>query len=81
MWLVFTGFGLLVLKLVAIGPFATMKWYWVLLPFAIAAFWFEVIERFFGLDRKKGIDEIERAKRKRIQKALGDRVPRGRPRR
>jgi len=47
-----------------------MKWWWWSLPFALALVWFEVIERTFGLDRKKAFDEMDRAKRKRIRKAL-----------
>jgi len=40
-----------------------------------------VFERTLGLDRKKGFDEIDRAKRKRILQALGDRVAKGKSRR
>ncbi len=75
MWLVWIGVALLVLHLIGIGPFATMKWWWWALPFALALVWFEVIERTFGLDRKKAFDEMDRAKRKRIRKALGDHAP------
>ena len=74
MWLIWIGVALLVLRFAEIGPFATMKWYWWGLPFLVAFVWFELVERTFGLDRKKGHDEIEKAKRKRILKALGDRV-------
>jgi len=81
MWLIWIGVALLLLHLAGIGPFADMKWYWWALPFGLAVIWFEVIERTFGLDRKKGFDEMDRAKRKRIQKALGDHGPKGRARR
>ena len=80
MWLIWIGVVLLLLHLAGVGPFANMKWWWWGLPFALAFIWFEVIERTFGLDRKKGFDEIEKAKRKRILKALGDRAPGARKR-
>jgi small Trp-rich protein len=80
MWLIWIGVALLLLHLAGVGPFANMKWWWWALPFALAFIWFEVIERTFGLDRKKGFDEIEKAKRKRILKALGDRAPGARKR-
>jgi len=80
MWFVWIGVLMLLLHFAGIGPFADMKWYWLALPFGLALIWFEVIERTFGLDRKRGFDEIDRAKRNRIQKALGDRLPRGRRR-
>ncbi|HEX4584342.1 MAG TPA: TIGR04438 family Trp-rich protein [Burkholderiaceae bacterium] len=72
MWLIWIGVAVMVLHFLGIGPFADLKWYFWALPFGLAVFWFEVIERTFGLDRKKSFDEIDRAKRKRIQKALGD---------
>jgi hypothetical protein len=50
----------------------------VLLVLHFAGIWFEVIERTFGLDRKKSFDEMDRAKRKRIQKALGGHAPQAR---
>jgi small Trp-rich protein len=81
MWLIWTGVALLLLHLAGIGPFAEMKWYWWALPFGLAVIWFEVIERTFGLDRKKGFDEMDAAKRKRIQKALGDHAQQARRRR
>ena len=81
MWLVWIGVGMLLLHLAGVGAFADLRWYWLALPFGLALFWFEVIERTFGLDRKEGFDEIDRAKRKRIQKALGDHAQARRTRR
>jgi len=81
MWLIWIGVALMVLHFAGIAPFADMKWYWWVLPFALAFIWFEVFERTLGLDRKKGFDEIDRAKRKRILQALGDRVAKGKSRR
>jgi small Trp-rich protein len=72
MWLIWIGVALMLLHFAGIGPFADMKWWWWALPFGLAVIWFELIERTFGLDRKKGFDEMERTKRRRIQKALGD---------
>jgi small Trp-rich protein len=71
MWLVWVGVVLMALHFAGIGWFATLD-YWWMLPFGLALVWFELIERPFGLDKKKGHDELERAKRKRIQTALGD---------
>ena len=73
MWLIWVGVALLVLHLAKIGPFAEMKWYWWALPFVLALIWFELIERTLGLDRKKSFDEVDKAKRKRIEQALGRR--------
>ena len=81
MWLIWIGVALLVLHFAGVPPFADMKWYWLALPFGLAIIWFEVIERTFGLDRKKGFDEMDKAKRKRILQALGNRAGRSKGRR
>jgi small Trp-rich protein len=81
MWLIGIGVVLLALHLAGIGPFADMKWYWWALPFALAFIWFEFFERRLGLDRKKAFNELEQAKRKRIQLALGIRGKGKAPRR
>jgi len=80
MWLIWIGLTLVVLHFGGIGPFADMKWYWWALPFVLAFIWFEVIERTW-LDRKRGFDDIDKAKRKRIQQALGDHLAKRKGRR
>jgi small Trp-rich protein len=70
MWLIWIAVGLIVLKLLELGPFATMSWWWIVLVLAIAFVWFEFIERYLGLDKKKAFDEIDKAKKLRIQQAL-----------
>ncbi len=71
MWMLWIAVALLVLKLIGIGPFGDLSWWWVALPFAAAFVWFEVFERRLGLDKKKAFDELERAKQERIKKAMG----------
>ena len=70
MWIFYIGLVLLVSKLLDFGPLADLSWWWVLMPFVIALIWWEVFERRLGLDRKKAFDELEKAKRERIERAL-----------
>lgn len=70
MWLLFVGLILLVSKLLDVGPLAGLSWWWVLLPFVVAALWWELFERRLGLDKKKAFDELEQAKKDRIARAL-----------
>jgi small Trp-rich protein len=70
MWIFYIGLVLLVSKLLDFGPLADLSWWWVLMPFVIALIWWEVFERRLGLDRKKASDELEKAKRERIERAL-----------
>ncbi|MFN9479132.1 MAG: TIGR04438 family Trp-rich protein [Betaproteobacteria bacterium] len=67
MWLVWLGVILIGLKLARIAVFADLSWWWIALPFALAFVWFQIEER-LGLDRKKAIDDVEKAKRERIRK-------------
>jgi len=70
MWLLLVGIVLLVSKLLAFGPLAGLSWWWVLLPFVLAFIWWETFERWFGLDKKKAFDELQKAKDERITRTL-----------
>ena len=70
MWLLLIGLVLLVSKLLDFGPLAELSWWWVLLPFVAALIWWEIFERRLGLDKKKAFDELEKAKKERIARAL-----------
>jgi small Trp-rich protein len=70
MWLVWTGFVLVLLRYFEVGPVATLSWWWVVLPLVGAFIWFEFIERHLGLEKKKAMDEMEATKQARIKRAL-----------
>jgi small Trp-rich protein len=70
MWILYVGLVLLVSKLLDLGPLADLSWWWVVLPFVLALIWWEVFERRFGLDKKKAFDELDRAKKERVARAL-----------
>jgi small Trp-rich protein len=79
MWLVWLGVGLIVLKLLEVGEyFATLSWWWITVPFLLAFVWFEFVERRLGMDKKKAFDEIDKAKKLRIQRALDEGKPKRR---
>lgn len=81
MLLLIIGVILMALKLAEIGPVADLSWWWVVLPFGLAYLWFELVERRLGWDKKKAFDEIEKAKKERIARALEADKSRGRGRR
>ncbi len=70
MWLIWLGVALIVLKLLEVSVFATMSWWWIVALAAVAFIWFEFIERYLGLDKKKAFDEIDKVKKLRIERAL-----------
>ncbi len=71
MWLMWLGVVLVVLKLAGLGYFAELSWWWIVTPLILAVIWFEIFEKRLGLDKKKAFDELERAKKERIEKAMG----------
>ena len=75
MWFLGIGVILLLMKFLEFGPVATWSWWIVLLPFGIALAWFEVVEPFFGLDKKKAHDDLEKVKQERIKKGMEQRAP------
>ena len=70
MWLVWFALVFLLLRWFEIGPVATVSWWWVVLPFALAFVWFEFIEKNLGLEKKKAMDEMEAQKKARIKRAF-----------
>jgi small Trp-rich protein len=76
MWFLGIGVLLLIMKWFEYGPVAHWSWWIVLAPFALALAWFEIIEPFFGLDKKKAHDELEKVKEERIRKGLQGRTGR-----
>ncbi len=73
MWLLGIGIVLLGLRLLGVGWFATLSWWWVALPFLLAAVWWELLERLLGRDRRLPFDEIEKSRRNRIAHGLDTR--------
>jgi small Trp-rich protein len=70
MWLLWPSFALLALRFFEVGWFATLSWWWVALPFAVAFVYFEFIERPFGLDKRRAMNEMDKARAERIRKAF-----------
>jgi small Trp-rich protein len=67
MILIWGGFFLIVLKLLEVGPFGAVSWWWVAAPFAAALIWFEFLEGLLGFDRR-GVDreKLDRARKERV---------------
>jgi small Trp-rich protein len=67
MYLLWIGVVCVLLKLLEIGPVGEWSWWWVLVPLAAAALWFEVFEKLLGFDRRATEPvEAERQRRHRI---------------
>ena len=75
MWFLVIGVILLLMKWFEFGPVGHWSWWVVLLPFGVALLWFEVIEPFFGLDKRKAHDDLDKIKEERIKKTMSERRP------
>lgn len=63
------GLLLIGLKFADIAPVATMSWWWVLAPFALAAAWWAYADG-SGLTKRREMDKLEDKKKERRQKAM-----------
>ena len=83
MWLVVLGVLLTVLKLLGISVFAGLSWWWVLLPFALAALWWKFADASGITQRDAMAREDERAAQRREAQfeSLGMRPPKAGSRR
>ncbi len=63
------GLLLIGLKFADIAPVAAWSWWWVLLPFALAAAWWAYADG-SGLTKRREMDKLEDKKKERRQKAM-----------
>lgn len=61
---------LTVLKYFEVGPLAALSWWWIAGLFALAFIWFEFVERMLGLDKRKAHEQLEKARKERVNKTF-----------
>lgn len=64
MLLIVAGVVLVGLKLLGVGPFLELSWWWILTPLGVAFVWFEFLERPLGFDRRRA-DHLEWEQRRK----------------
>jgi len=70
MWLLWVAVVALLLWYFDIGFMGQISGWWIAALFGLALIWFEVVERRLGLDKKAAFDELDRAKKKRIERQM-----------
>ena len=81
MYLLGLGIVLVLLKALEVGPPALWSWWWILVPFALAAAWWAWADA-SGYTKRRAMEKIDQRRQARIDKskdALGMR-PRKPPR-
>ncbi|MDE1952813.1 MAG: TIGR04438 family Trp-rich protein [Betaproteobacteria bacterium] len=69
MWVLVVAIVLLGLKFAAIGPFATLSWWWIAIPLAVVFVWWEIIDPMFAVSQKRAMREMGERKKERNEKA------------
>ena len=66
--LLVVGIVLAALRFFELGPFATLSWWWVALPFVLVVIWWEVIVPAFHLDKRREHAEFDAERKKRMER-------------
>ena len=57
---VIIGVVLLLMKILEVGPVATLAWWWVLAPFGVAFIWWEAIVPLIGWDKRQAANKMKK---------------------
>ncbi len=68
MWLLIVAVVLLGLKLGAIGPFATLSWWWIGVLLGLAFLWWEIIDPWLGLSQKRAVRDMAARRAARVDR-------------
>ena len=61
-----------ILKYFEVSFFASLSWWWLAALMAFAFIWFEFIEKWLGLDKKKAHESLEKARQERVKSTFDD---------
>ncbi len=59
-----------VLKFLEVSLLENLSWWWIAGLFLVAFIWFEFGERIFGLDKRKAHEQLEKARKDRVNKTF-----------
>lgn len=68
MWFLLLGLLFMALKYLEAGVVAGVTWWWVMLPLGLAFVYWEVVDPFFGISKKRAARETEARKQARIDR-------------
>ncbi len=68
MWFLVAGVLFLALKYLEVGWLAGVTWWWVLLPLGLAFFYWELVDPYWGISKKRAVRQMEERKQARIDK-------------
>ena len=73
MYLILFIVALSALRFFEVSVFADMSWWWIIALVAVAILWFEFIEKFLGLDKRREHDALEKAREERVKRTFDKR--------
>ncbi len=70
MYLILFIVALSALRFFEVSVFADMSWWWIIALVTVAVLWFEFIEKFLGLDKRREHDALEKARDERVKRTF-----------
>lgn len=68
MWFLLLGLLFIALKYLEVGFVAGVTWWWVLVPLGLAFVYWEIVDPYFGISKKRASRDMEERKQARIDK-------------
>jgi small Trp-rich protein len=68
MWFLVLGLLFMALKYLEVGFIAGVTWWWVLAPLGVAFVYWELVDPFFGISKKRAVRQMDERKQARINK-------------
>ncbi len=70
MYLILFIVALSALRFFEVSFFADLSWWWIIALVALAILWFEFIEKFLGVDKRREHDALEKAREDRKKRTF-----------
>jgi small Trp-rich protein len=70
MYLILFIVALSALRFFEVSVFAELSWWWVIALVTVAILWFEFIEKFLGMDKRREHDALEKARDERVKRTF-----------
>ncbi len=68
MWLLIVAIVLLGLKFAALGPFASLSWWWIAGALGVVFIYWELIDPWLAISKKRAVREMELRREERVER-------------
>ncbi len=68
MWLLIVAIVLLGLKFAAVGPFATLSWWWIAGALGVVFVYWELIDPWLAISQRRAVREMDARRAERVER-------------